>query len=151
MLRPLVFALAVAALGVALTAGPTLASEKPVEIAGAWRFRTATFPNGCVIDGVMNVRRISGDRYACTLTTKQTCEGFSGGAEETCTAQRSGANLTIKSTVTSFDWAGGSYAPDDFKLTIVSTTYMQGEFSSTHTSATDRASVEFYRGQIPNS
>ena len=142
MARVLTLTLAAAA---ALVAN---AFAAPADIAGDWSFQTKRLANGCVIQGVMKITGTK-DRFVCSFSTKETCGDLVGTAEQTCTAKRNGAKLTIKSTVIKYNWPGGVYAPDDFDVTIVSGAYMKGDFSSTHKTFVENGDVEFFRGDTP--
>jgi hypothetical protein len=145
MFRPLFSALiAIAA------AGAAMAGAQPADLAGQWSFHTQPF-NGCVIKGEMTIKRVNDKKYVCTFKTDQNCGQYVGGAEQTCTIDRNGATVKIRSKVIKFNWGNGTYAPDDFDLTIVSSSYMKGGFSSVHQTAVDEAFAEFHRGQAPNS
>jgi hypothetical protein len=150
MQRLLAFAVSAAAIFGAAWAGPTLANES--DIVGVWKISVPKLSNSCRIEGEMTVTRIATNKYACRLDTRETCPGFEGGAKQSCSAERKGDALSIKSKVISFSWDGGSYAPDDFEMKIVSPSYMRGQFSSTHANGgTDRAEAEFFRGPAPTS
>jgi hypothetical protein len=145
MFRPLFSALiAIAA------AGAGVAAAQPADLAGQWNFHTQPF-NGCVIQGEMTIKRVSDKKYICTFKTKQNCGQVIGSAEQSCTIDRNGAAVKIRSKVLKYDWGDGTYAPDDFDLTVVSSSYMKGGFSSVHPTVTDEAFAEFHRGQAPNS
>lgn len=147
------FALAVSAAALlASAAGPTLASAGDADIVGLWKVRVPNVSGACRIDGEMTVTRVAANRYACALDTQEKCPGFEGGAKQSCTAERKGDTLVITSKVLSFTWDKGAYAPDDFNMTIVSSDYMRGKFSSTHESGeVDRGDAEFFRGPAPTS
>jgi hypothetical protein len=138
------------ALIAAAAAGAGIAGAQPADLAGQWSFHTQPF-NGCVIQGEMTIKRVNDKKYVCTFKTSQNCGADVGGAEQTCTIDRNGAAVKIRSKVIKFTWESGSYAPDDFDLTIVSSSYMKGGFSSVHTATVDEAFAEFHRGQAPNS
>lgn len=137
--------IALIALGVAAFAASAAAA--PADISGSWSLRTSAF-EGCTIAGEMTISAAKNGQYTCAFKTRQTCGANAGGATQTCTATRKGDKLTIKSTVKSFEWATG-YDPDDFDLTIHSGAYMKGGFVSAHRDFTDKAIVEFYRGDAP--
>lgn len=138
----------VLALALAAAAGLAANAFAAPDIAGDWSFQTKGLANGCVIQGVMKISGAN-NRYLCTFSTKETCGDLVGTAEQTCSATRNGAKLTIKSTVTKYNWPGGVYAPDDFVVTIVSSAYMKGDFSSTHKTFVEDGDVEFFRGDTP--
>lgn len=149
MQRFFAFAVSAAAL-LAAASGPTFANEN--DIVGLWKVRVPNLSGACRIDGEMTVTRVATNRYACALNTQEKCPGYEGGAKQSCTAERKGDALTIKSKVLSFTWDKGNYAPDDFNMTIVSSDYMRGEFSSTHANdRVDRGDAEFFRGPAPTS
>ena len=145
MVRPLFSALIAM-----FAAGAAAAGAQPADLAGQWRFHTQPF-NGCVIRGEMTIKRVTDKKYVCAFKTTQDCGGDVGGAEQTCTIDRDGAAVKIRSKVVKFNWNSGSYAPDDFDLTIVSSSYMKGGFTSVHQTTVDEAFAEFHRGQAPNS
>jgi hypothetical protein len=117
----------------------------PANVSGAWSFQTQTYGDGCRMFGKMTIRPDASGRHVCTFSTEEHCPDIVARAQESCTAQRNGAALSIKSTVLSVSPKVG-YDPDDFDLKIDSSSYMTGQMKSFHS-----APVEFFRGDAPNS
>lgn len=114
-------------------------------ISGAWSFQTQTYADGCRMFGKMTIRPDANGRHVCTFTTEEHCPDIVAKAQESCTATRTGAALSIKSTVLSVSPKVG-YDPDDFDLKVDNSSYMAGTMKSFHS-----APVEFFRGDAPNS
>jgi hypothetical protein len=140
-------AAAVAAL--ALAGAATAQSGKPSRIKpdrllGDWSFRTDPYDGGggdCVMTGRMKIK--AGERrglYTCTFSATETCKpGRAVTAEQTCTGELVGNQLTLKATIISVS-PPSAYAPDDWELTVQSPTRMVGELRSA-----DIAPVTFFR------
>jgi hypothetical protein len=115
-----------------LAASPVSAPKDAA--AGAWVFETQTYADGCKLAGevVLVPSRTERGRYSCTVKARETCDGrgLIAQAEQTCTAVRTGDALRIESKVVSVKPPGISYAPDDFTLTIRSTSRMDGMMES---------------------
>jgi hypothetical protein len=117
----------------------------PANITGAWTFQTQAYADGCRMFGKMTIRPDANGRHICTFSTEEHCPDIVAKAQESCTAQRNGAALSITSTVLSVSPKVG-YEPDDFDLKIDNSSYMTGTMNSFHS-----APVEFFRGDAPNS
>lgn len=136
--RLALFALALLAAPVALAAGPKHS------VTGAWSFKTQPYDGGCVMTGQMIVdQKRKGDAYACQIKAYETCPDISINAEQTCTLTEKNGKVLIKSTIVKVEPALG-YTPDDFELTLESSSRMIGELRSA-----DIAPVMFYRGDAP--
>jgi hypothetical protein len=125
-------------------AGAALADGKTSDITGAWTFKTGAFANGCIMSGQMKIARAANGSHSCTLQTHEVCADISGGATQSCVAERKAGKLSIKSKVLSVQPSFTHYFPDDFELDIVSGAYMKGDLNSA-----GRAPVEFFRGDTP--
>lgn len=138
MIRPLLFALVLAA------AAPALANPaaNSADITGAWGFATQTYGEGCKLSGTVVIKPV-GKSFLCTMAAQEICRDIKVRAKETCTATRNGDSLVIKATVVSVDPDVG-YVPDDFELKIHSAAYMKGMLRSFHS-----APVDFFRGDAP--
>jgi hypothetical protein len=149
MERGAILAAGVAAI-VALFAAPAFSQPAkpaagPANIAGNWTFQTQTYSNGCKMYGQMVIAPNATGRHVCTFKTEEHCPDVVAKAQETCTATRAGAALTIKSQVKSVSPAIG-YDPDDFELKIENSARMTGMMRSFNS-----APVEFFRGNTPTS
>ncbi|HWA22867.1 MAG TPA: hypothetical protein VG735_10770 [Caulobacterales bacterium] len=125
-------------------AGSALAAAQSSDITGAWTFQTGHFDNGCSMTGQMKIARAANGAHSCTFSTHETCANISGGAKQSCTAERKDGKLSIKSKVLSVEPTFQHYYPDDFELEIVSGAYMKGQLNSA-----GQAPVEFFRGDAP--
>ena len=138
MIRPLLFALILAAPALAL-ANP---AAKPADITGAWAFTTQKYGDSCKLSGTVVVKP-AGKSFSCTMAAQEICRDIKVRAKETCAATRKGDDLIIKASVVSVDPDVG-YVPDDFELKVQSGSYMKGMLRSFHS-----APVDFYRGDAP--
>ena len=116
--------------------------SRPSDVSGAWAFETQTYGDNCQLSGSLTLRP-TGNGFACAFTARERCTDITVKAQETCTAERVGAALTIKAKVTRVA-PQVAYEPDDFTLTIKSGAQMQGELRSFHS-----APVDFFRGDAP--
>lgn len=125
------------------------AREPSPSIVGAWAFETGVFGaggdgrGGCRISGTMSITRApSGAGYACSFTATERCaSGLVIRADQSCTATRDGATVTITSKVDRVSPANISYAPDHWKLIVRGADLMTGELRSA-----DTATATFRRG-----
>ena len=125
-------------------AGSALAAAQSADITGAWTFRTGHFANGCTMTGEMKIARAANGAHTCTFSTHEVCADISGGAKQSCTAERKNGKFSITSKVLSVEPSFSHYYPDDFELEIVSGAYMKGQLNSA-----GQAPVEFFRGDTP--
>lgn len=109
--------------------GPALASD----ITGSWTF-TASVEEPCTFTGVAVLSPQETDsRYGCELTAKQICgEAVRYTVRQTCTAVRTGDQLSIQSEIAEFIEGDPTpfYFPDNFALTIQSDSRMVGALVS---------------------
>lgn len=133
----------------AAVAGAALAqprAEAP-SVVGSWRFETALYDadgdgRGCRMSGDMTIARgPTANTYACRFIATESCPWGRWSAEQTCTATRTGDQLTIESEIVRLTPPNTSYAPDNWALTIRSSDLMTGELRSA-----DIAGVQFRRG-----
>jgi hypothetical protein len=115
-------------------------------VVGAWTFQTQTYADGCKMYGELVIQPNASGKHICTFKTEEHCPDILAKAQESCTAQRNGATLAIKSTVLSVSPPNIGYDPDDFELKIENSARMTGMMRSFHS-----APVEFYRGNLPTS
>lgn len=125
-------------------AGSALAAAQSADITGAWTFRTGHFANGCIMSGEMKIAKAANGSFSCSLKTHEVCAEVSGGATQSCVAERKGGKLSIKSKVLTVEPSFTHYYPDDFELDIVSGAYMKGKLNSA-----GEAPAEFFRGDAP--
>lgn len=115
-------------------AGTALAqSQERAEIVGSWAFEAAVVHDeSCTFTGEVFIRRGLGpDHYLCEMVANDVCPGnWSFRAEQTCTATRSGDQLSIQSRLTKLEPPSGNYLPDNFELQIVDGSLMLGELRS---------------------
>lgn len=117
------------------------AREPSPSIVGAWAFETGVFGatpdgrGGCRINGTMSIARApTGAGYTCSFTATERCtSGLVILADQSCTATRDGASVTITSKVDRVAPASISYAPDHWKLTVRNADLMTGELRSADT------------------
>lgn len=123
----------------------------PDEIAGAWQFETGLFDGDCRITGqaTFTPTGLKG-AYACKFVSEQRC-GKGGAAmyakvEQTCTAQRVGKQVAIKSKVARIveerPVKDGLYYADNF---IVSMSKTATEMVGGHYDAIRTATARFWR------
>lgn len=107
--------------------------DSRADILGAWSFEAAiVHDESCSFTGEVFIRRgASPDHYLCEMVAHDVCPGsWAFRAEQSCTAMRSGDQLTIKSRITNLEPPAGNYLPDDFQLRIVDGSLMLGELRS---------------------
>jgi hypothetical protein len=142
MMRAEFLAIAVALSGLA---GASPAAAKPAArdpVLGAWAFETAPYKGGCKMRGEMSIRAgAAANRYLCSFVATETSPSFKVRADQSCTAVKDGAKLTVTAKIEKLSPADVPYAPDDWALTIVDSSKMIGELRSA-----DIAPVTFYRG-----
>jgi hypothetical protein len=90
----------VAAAIMMVSAAPATADD----IGGSWLFETSTFEQDCLIKGTMTFRPTGlRNAYACEFESEQICGPLNGDlyirVKQTCTAQRIGRQVAIKSAV----------------------------------------------------
>ncbi len=129
-------------------AGAALAQDdlRP-DILGSWAFEAAVVHDeSCTFTGEVLIRRgVSPDHFLCEMVANDVCPGnWAFRAEQTCTATRSGDQLSIQSRIVTLDPPSGNYLPDNFELRIVDGSLMLGELRSAMT-----ASARFYRTMGP--
>jgi hypothetical protein len=134
-----------AAAAALVLAGAALAQDdasRP-DILGSWAFEAAVVHDeSCTFAGEVFIRRgVSPDHYLCEMVANDVCPGnWAFRAEQTCTATRSGDQLSIQSRITKLEPSSGNYLPDNFELQIVDGSLMVGELRSAMI-----ASARFYR------
>jgi hypothetical protein len=94
--------LAAAGLGLVMASAPAWAAD---DVAGDWLFDTSTFDGDCKIKGYINFRPTAlKNTYTCTFESEQICGPQNPAAryikvQQSCTAQRVGKQVAIKSKV----------------------------------------------------
>jgi hypothetical protein len=123
---------AVLAVGFA-AALPVTAQQKPVDISGAWKFKTSVLPNkGCIISGDIQFRKLAkSSDYSCKFVSVEDCDRPGGPTftkvQQSCTATLAGNDIVITSTIDKIVDAGPAefkasmfanqaYAPDHFRV-----------------------------------
>lgn len=102
-------------------------------IDGSWVFQAWVDDEGCTFTGNATLAPSdeSGNPASCELTARQVCQNAEWVVRQTCTATRTGNRIAIKSTIVEFfTEPSASYLPDDFLLTIDSSTRMFGALHS---------------------
>lgn len=115
--------LAFAAAGALFAAGASSAHAD--DLAGDWKFETGVFDGSCKITGSFRfIQTRSKDTYTCEFESEQFCSAdqTSVKVRQSCTAQRIGKRVAIKSRVEEVierkpDY-GGSYYADNFIVSI---------------------------------
>jgi hypothetical protein len=148
--RSVIFCVAAAAL-LALPAAAQSKDAKAKEgvkadILGAWSFQTKPYREGeCVMTGTM---RLSAHKtkglYACELTAIEMCSFWGRSVvRQSCSARRMGDQVSIRSEIVEMveqKNEGLTYWPDNFSLTVQSSSRMYGALISAAT-----APAEFRR------
>lgn len=134
-----------------IPASATTGSETSAEILGRWVFQTAAYRAGdCRMSGQLSLsEHPEAGRYTCELIAHEQCETWgSAKVHQTCSAQRFGTQVSIRSRIAEVLEATGpsgseieiGYVPDNFALTIQGPDRMYGALVSAIT-----ASAEFRR------
>lgn len=142
--RTLAALLAAAVLG----AAPAFANEDADEtdVLGSWSFQTKPYRSGeCVMSGTMHLSpHPEAGRYSCELTAVEMCTMWGRSVvRQSCDVRRFGNQVSVRSTIEEMlesKVEGLVYVPDNFTLTIQSSTRMFGALVSAVT-----APVEFRR------
>lgn len=137
---------------------PALAqsSGEDADITGRWLFETKIYWADCRLTGELNLE--PGDAegvYVGELIAREKCEAlrdetgaiidnFEYYAEQSVIAERDGDRLVITSTLVHVVPSPDNYWPDNFTLTIVDRSLMNGDLISFNT-----APAVFYRGDAP--
>ncbi len=154
IMRAFLKTLAACVLAFGLAAMPALAQAKDTkskegvkaDILGAWSFQTKPYRQGeCVMTGTM---RLSPHKtkglYACELTAIEMCSFWGRSVvRQSCQARRMGDQVSIRSEITEMvetKTEGLTYWPDNFSLTVQSSSRMYGALISAAT-----APAEFRR------
>ena len=101
-------------------------------IIGSWQFSADT-NDTCTFTGNMTLSsHEEKDTFGCELTARQACPGVTYVVRQSCTAFRSGDQLSIVSKIEEFleGPVTSSYWPDNFSLSIVSGSFMSGALIS---------------------
>jgi hypothetical protein len=131
------------------TAMPAFATED--DITGTWRVETNVFEADCKIEGTFTFTPTSvRNSYNCRFTTTQTCTRGGRSAvtvEQSCTAQRVGRQVAIKSRVERIvrrepEEIGSRYYADNF---IVSITRPGAEMVGGHYDEVRQLQARFWR------
>ncbi|MEL7481090.1 MAG: hypothetical protein AAGJ29_05985 [Pseudomonadota bacterium] len=128
MIRPALIAASL------LTAAPPPSMAEETNVTGNWTF-TAWIDSTCEFTGVARLGPPADDGAprSCELTARQVCnDDLSWTVRQTCTANRSGDRLIIRSEIAEFLEGGPSpsYLPDNFVLSIESSKRMFGALHS---------------------
>ncbi len=129
-------------------AGPASANEDAdkTDVLGSWSFQTKPYRGGeCVMTGTMHLTpHADAGRYACELTAVEMCTMWGRSVvRQSCDVRRFGDQVSVRSTIEEMlesKAEGLVYVPDNFTLTIQSSTRMFGALVSAVT-----APVEFRR------
>lgn len=119
----------------ALAAAPAVAQDEDagdaassVDIAGSWSFSTAQYNLTCIMTGELVLQATADPtRYDGRLTAHEDCGDISFEATETSVAVRTGALLTLTSTLVEVTPANAGYLADNFNLQIVNGSLMVGQ------------------------
>ncbi|MBI1340005.1 hypothetical protein GC169_07330 [bacterium] len=130
----------------ALAAAPAAFAD---DLSGDWLFETGVFDGNCKISGTFRFMstRVP-DTYTCVFTSEQVCEGSTAyvKVKQSCTAQRIGSRVAIKSKVAEIieerPFADGLYFADNF---IVSVTKKGAELVGGHYDEIRTATARFWR------
>lgn len=118
---------------VCLGALPITAQQKPVDISGAWKFKTDVLPNkGCIISGDIRFTKLAkASDYSCKFVSVENCDRPGGPTftkvQQSCTAKLEGGDIVITSTIDKIVDAGPAgfkasmfasqaYSPDHFRV-----------------------------------
>ncbi len=132
------------------SAAPANANEDAdkTDVLGSWSFQTKPYRSGeCVMTGTMHLTpHADTGRYACELTAVEMCTMWGRSVVgQSCDVRRFGDQISVRSTIEEMIESKGEiadmvYVPDNFTLTIQSSTRMFGALVSAVT-----APVEFRR------
>ena len=117
----------------ALPVAAQKATPAPVDISGAWKFKTAVLPNkGCIISGSITFKRAARSQdYSCKFVSREDCDRPGGPTftqvQQSCTAVADKGEYVITSTIDKILDAGPAafkaqmfanqaYAPDHFRV-----------------------------------
>lgn len=131
-----------------LGAGPAFANKdaNATDVLGTWSFQTKPYRGGeCVMTGTMHLSpHPEAGRYACELTAVEMCTMWGRSVvRQSCDVRRFGDQVSVRSTIEEMlesKFEGLVYVPDNFTLTVQSSTRMFGALVSAVT-----APVEFRR------
>lgn len=119
----------IAGLAMALwSASPSWADPN---IAGLWDFEAGPYHSqSCRLIGTLHLTPRGEGRFDCAMQVKESCaDGRVIDTEQTCEAEQDDTALVIISTLLSVNPPDAVYFPDDFDLTIMSATRMEGELA----------------------
>lgn len=113
-----------------LMAMPALAQAN---IAGQWTFE-AVIENDCTFGGTAHLQKTGSDRFEGELTAQQSCPMLPEDylVRQECNASQIGNQLSVRCQIVEFinGFESEFYYPDNFTLTIESSTRMHGALVS---------------------
>ncbi|MBR9835188.1 MAG: hypothetical protein GYB42_08370 [Alphaproteobacteria bacterium] len=118
---------------IAASPQPALAKSDEARIAGQWSF-TADLDVDCSFGGTAHLEHVGDGKYVGELTARQSCDLLEEDylVRQDCKANLFGDQVSVRCRIVEFINGFGSefYYPDNFTLTISSTTRMYGALVS---------------------